>query len=372
MISQLNHARFTCDMAPSRAPASSEAGLPAREDRPSPAAHRRVAGQEHGLRPPSTTQTREDLAWTLREIRQSGGDAQLFESRIVDGLSDGELQQRFQAAREADYAPLLKRARALAARAKRSRNRDALARDIAKLRAEAESIRAIDFFDAPAGQTTTALLDAATRELEREGSEDATPPPDYRGRVWVTRTGVHVDRMASAWLIRRFIDPEATFKFAKTRKDDEIGFDMFDAEFTHEGNRCTFEVLLDRFRLVRSSTATERALRAIAEVVHDIDLKDGKLARGDRRHRHGRQRICLAHRDDDEARVPRRGRVRGLVCLLSQEMTHSPATATCCAWPSRCCCCRSEKASGRSSSPRTCRLSARRSAPSDSSAAHRT
>jgi len=244
---------------------------------------------------PSTAQAREDLAWTLREIRESGGDAQLFEARIVDGLSDGELQQRFQDAREADYVPLLKRARALAARAKRGRNRDALAQDVATLRAEVESIRAIDFFDAPAGQTTTALLDAATRALEGDGTHDAAPPAEYRSRVWVTRPGVHVDRMASAWLIRRFIDPAATFRFAKTRNDAEIGFDMFDAEFTHAGDRCTFEVLVERFRLA------DRALRAIAEVVHDIDLKEVKFGRAETAGIatvvNG---ICLTHRDDEE------------------------------------------------------------------------
>jgi hypothetical protein len=254
---------------------------------------------------PSTAQTREDLEWTLREIRESGGDAQLFESRIVDGLTDGELQQRFQTAREEDYAPLLKSARGLATRAKRGRKRDALARDIAKLRAEIEAIRAIDFFDAPAGQTATALLDAAARERDRDGANDTTPPPEYRGRVWVTRTGVHVDRMASAWLIRRFIDAEATFRFAKAKSDgprgDEIGFDLFDAEFTHAGDRCTFEGLLERFRLIRSSTATDRALRAIAEVVHDIDLKEEKFGRAETA---GIATVingvCLAHRDDEE------------------------------------------------------------------------
>ena len=98
-----------------------------------------------------------------------------------------------------------------------------------------------------------------------------------RNRTWVTREGVYVDRIASAWLIRRFIDPEATFKFVSGKgyrpKQDELRFDMFEAEFTHEGDRCTFEVLLDQCRL------KDAALRAIAEIIHDIDLKDGKFGR---------------------------------------------------------------------------------------------
>jgi hypothetical protein len=98
-----------------------------------------------------------------------------------------------------------------------------------------------------------------------------------RGKTWVTRQGVHVDRIGSAWLIRRFIDPEARFKFVsgKGYRPDagELRFDMFQAEFTHEGDKCTFEVLLDRAAL------KDPALRAIAEIIHDIDLRDGKYGR---------------------------------------------------------------------------------------------
>ena len=97
------------------------------------------------------------------------------------------------------------------------------------------------------------------------------------GQTWVTRRGVHVDRIASAWLIRRFIDPEARFKFVADKgyvpEMGEIRFDMFEAEYTHEGDHCTFEVLLARL------CQPEPALQAIAEIVHDIDLKDGKFGR---------------------------------------------------------------------------------------------
>ncbi len=95
--------------------------------------------------------------------------------------------------------------------------------------------------------------------------------------MWVTRAGVHVDRIASAWLIRRFIDPEARFKFVPPKgyvpAPGELRFDMFEAEFTHEGDNCTFEVLLAR------SGLSDPALAAIAEIVHDIDLKDSKFSR---------------------------------------------------------------------------------------------
>ena len=98
-----------------------------------------------------------------------------------------------------------------------------------------------------------------------------------RGHTWVTRQNVYIDRIASAWLIRRVIDPKARFRFTGNRryqpKAGEVRFDMFDAEYTHEGDRCTYEILVDRAGL------RDRALRAIGEIVHDIDCKDGKFDR---------------------------------------------------------------------------------------------
>src|SRR5262249_2646288 len=114
-----------------------------------------------------------------------------------------------------------------------------------------------------------------TRPTEKE--EPAPAHESYRGRTWVTRKGIFVDRIASAWLIRRFIDPDAKLKFVVGKGYQplagELRFDMFDAEFTHVGDRCTFEVLLERMAL------EDPALHAIGEVVHDIDLKDGKFGR---------------------------------------------------------------------------------------------
>ena len=92
-------------------------------------------------------------------------------------------------------------------------------------------------------------------------------------QTWVTRPDIHVDRIASAWLIKRFIDPKARFAFGAAR-EGAVSFDMFDGEYTHDGDRCTFEVLLQRFGLER-----DEALRAIAEMVHDVDVKDGKFGR---------------------------------------------------------------------------------------------
>jgi hypothetical protein len=122
---------------------------------------------------------------------------------------------------------------------------------------------------------------------------------EYRKRVWVTRKGIHIDRMGSAWLIKRFIDPDAKFKLVPARgyrpEKGEIRFDMFEAEFTHEGDRCTFEVLIAR--LVPSLGA----LRPIAEIIHDIDLKDGKFERAEAAGIDALiTGICTRSKDDDE------------------------------------------------------------------------
>jgi hypothetical protein len=132
-----------------------------------------------------------------------------------------------------------------------------------------------------------------------EPRESAKNQADYRKRIWVTRKGIHIDRMGSAWLIKRFIDPDAKFKFVPARgyrpEKGEIRFDMFDAEFTHEGDRCTFEVLVARL------VPNGGALHAIAEIIHDIDLKDSKFERTEAA---GIDTlitgICTRYKDDDE------------------------------------------------------------------------
>src|SRR5215813_6430046 len=156
---------------------------------------------------------------------------------------------------------------------------------VARVRTRLAEIVAIDFFGAIGRETA----EGAIRTLEARLKEDADvrgkdtaqsaarPPQALHNRTWVTRRGVYVDRIASAWLIRRFIDPQARFKFVSGKgyrpEEGELRFDMFEAEFTHEGDKCTFEVLLERGAL------KDPALRAIAEIIHDIDLKDSKFGR---------------------------------------------------------------------------------------------
>jgi hypothetical protein len=237
---------------------------------------------------PMNEQTQEDFEWLMREIREGGGEAFVCEARLIDGLADQDVRALFDQARDADYAEVAKEARTLAKSLPRSAKSRPLAEhraQVARLRKRLAEIVSIDFFGAIGRETAEDVIgtleaqlsdDAAVRSKETADSA-AGAAATLRNRTWVTREGVHVDRIASAWLIRRFIDPDARFKFVSGKgyrpREGELRFDMFEAEFTHEGDKCTFEVLLDRGGL------KEPALRAIAEIVHDIDLKDGKFGR---------------------------------------------------------------------------------------------
>ncbi len=234
---------------------------------------------------PANEQTKEDFVWVLREITASGGEALICEAKLIDGLSDQEVRAIFNAARDADYEALAKEARELSGALRQESAGTAEVKSrLSKLKAKVAKLVALDFFGANGRETVDGLLGALEQELQGEakmqvdGAAQAASNLDaLKGRTWVTRQDVHVDRIASAWLIRRFVDPDARFKFVAAKgyqpNPGELRFDMFEAEFTHEGDRCTFEVLLAHIGL------NDPALGAIAEIVHDIDLKDEKFGR---------------------------------------------------------------------------------------------
>jgi hypothetical protein len=259
---------------------------------------------------PRSEQALEDFQWVRREIVSGGGDASVCEARFVEGLSDDAVEASFNSARDADYAELARLARALQQGLTARRKRPAVTPEqglaaVARMRRRLEEVTAIDFFTAGGREAVEELLAAIESALRppasqgREKEAREMPPPP--GRTWVTRSGVHVDRIASAWLIRRFIDPEARFKFVRGQgykpERDELRFDMFEAEFTHEGELCTFEVLIRRFGLA------DPGLRHLAEIVHDIDLKDTRFSRPEAPGiDHLIAGIAMRHQED-EARV---------------------------------------------------------------------
>ena len=188
---------------------------------------------------PNGEEELEDFTWLVREIESNGGSAMLCEADFVEGITDEEIASMLEAERPSSSAP---------------------------------------------------QMEPAT----------ATVKP---GATWVTRENVFVDRIASAWLIRRFIDPEATFRFVAARRytprAGELRFDMFEAEFTHVGDDCTFETLLRRFAI------SDVALRAIADIVHDIDCKDDLYHRPETTGVAALLRGIVAAVPTDEARLER-------------------------------------------------------------------
>ena len=261
---------------------------------------------------PSNEQAQEDLNWVLREIVEGGGDASLVEARLVEGLNDEQVKEMFRAARDADYQAIANDARELARRLPRKgenadEKRGEIEAALARLQKRVGEVAAIDFFHARSREAVDGLLKELEEKLAARAPKPETTPARAvekpRGATWVTRTGIHVDRMAGAWLIRRFIDPQAKFKFVASREHrhqpGELRFDMFDGEFTHKGELCSFEVLLAHFEI------TDAALRAIAEIVHDIDLKDEKYGRADNAgFEHLINGIAMAH-PEDEVRLQR-------------------------------------------------------------------
>ncbi|OLC37441.1 MAG: hypothetical protein AUH75_12440 [Gemmatimonadetes bacterium 13_1_40CM_4_65_7] len=226
---------------------------------------------------PYNDQAVEDFRWLLEEIEAGGGEGSVCRGDFVDGLSDRDVEALFRKARTADYAAIARDAKSL--------TRKAAPVDVARLDHRLAEVTAIDYFHAPNRQKAgrvLAHLEARLRRTElpeHRGARAGRRAGRMRGRTWVTRRGVFVDRIASAWLIKRFIDPAARFKVVAPEgyspRKNELRFDMFEAEYTHEGDRCTFETLLRRFRL------RDPALRAIGEIVHDIDCKDAKFGRAE-------------------------------------------------------------------------------------------
>lgn len=227
----------------------------------------------------------EDFQWLRQEIRAEGGDAWIVEARFVAGPTGDEIRENFRTIRATAYAAIAADSRALLDRVREGGagpENASLDAERRRLLRRLEAVRRIDFFRATGRDEVEVLLSTIDRLAETTSATPAqiSGQAELRARTWVTRIGVKVDRMASAWLIRRFIDPAGTFVFVAPDSPppvaDALRFDMFDGEFTHDGNRCTFEVLLDV-----SGRAGDPGLAAIAQIVHDIDLRDDRYARAE-------------------------------------------------------------------------------------------
>lgn len=253
---------------------------------------------------PFTPENYEQFQWLTQEVQKDGGEATLLKVDRIENMKPADVIRLFQDARNRDYRHLAERYRKLLRGLDRKAPGPAgpqREEGLARLARELERLREIDFFDAPGYQEVKRLRETSEMRLHPPSagapSTDADMPVhSLKGRRWVTRPRPHVDRIASAWLIKRFIDPEAQFLFAPPDEfpADAVPFDTLGAEFGHQGEDCTFETLLKRLGL------RERRLAQLAEIVHEVDLRDQKFHREETRGIDLAIRALLAALKDDQ------------------------------------------------------------------------
>lgn len=225
---------------------------------------------------PAAPEYRQSLQAQAEAVRAAGGSAYLvaFESPAEE---TGPLQALFD--RGADYADFVAQVQAFQDAAEQAEEVEAR-RQLAQLQRQFQAVAAIDHFPGKPREQAAQAMAQAEAAFNRRFSPDepkavqaAVPQREraqYRARRWATRARLWADRAASAWLIRRFIDPDARFIWLSDINacpEDAVGFDFDGAEFTHVDERVTFEVLLESFAL-----ADDPALRHLAALVHFLDV----------------------------------------------------------------------------------------------------
>jgi hypothetical protein len=251
---------------------------------------------------PDTPERYEDFQWLAQEIQREGGDATLIRVQQIENVSTEHVVRLFHEPRDQDYKQLALRYRKVlqSLERKSATKSPRVQEDLARLSKDHQRIRDVDFFDAPGGAEVRRLEEAIAMRTRRPESvrREERPTLDLsklRGRRWVTRPRPHIDRIASAWLIKRFIDTDAVFVFAPPAEfpKDAIPFDAPGVELSHQGEDCTFETLVKRARL------RDRRIVRLAEVVHEADLRDGKYAHEEARGIDVAIRALLAASSDD-------------------------------------------------------------------------
>ena len=237
---------------------------------------------------PENPETTELFQWLAQEIHSVRGEATLLRVDRVEPITDKDIVGLFHKARAVEYHAVIEGCREILRHLDRYQTNHR--RGIPKLRTkldamkrELDRVQGIDYLKAPAGERARSVWETTAKRLRAVESRPHAPrgqrrgalPP--RGSTWVTRPRPHIDRIASAWLIKRFYDPEAKFEFADAADAARKGtpFDVLGAEFGHHGDDCTFETLVKRFGI------KDRRVKVIAEIVHEADLHDGKFTRNE-------------------------------------------------------------------------------------------
>ena len=216
----------------------------------------------------------EQFQWLAQQIRDYGGDSTLVRAQEIEGLTREKVVSLFNAARDKEYVDLKKALQNFISRRRGKSDADFAVAELERLTKQFRELRQIDFFDSPRGHDVAMLLRRAEgpRRSLKLRTLDAK---QYHEKTWLTRPRPEIDRVGSAWLISKFIDPKAKFVFAPTAQavPEAIPFDMLDAEFSHHGNNCTFETLTKRFAV------SDKAVVKIGEMIHDADLDDARFQR---------------------------------------------------------------------------------------------
>jgi hypothetical protein len=216
----------------------------------------------------------EQFQWLAQQIRDYGGDSTLVRAQEIEGLSREKVVSLFNAARDKEYVDLRKALQNFISRRRGKSDAGFAAAELERITKQFRDLRQIDFFGSARGHEVAMLLRRAEGP-RRSARLQTLDVRQYRGKTWLTRPRPEIDRVGSAWLISKFIDPDAKFVFVPTAEavPEAIPFDMLDAEFSHHGNCCTFETLTKRFAIA------DKAITKIGEMIHDADLDDARFQR---------------------------------------------------------------------------------------------
>jgi len=234
---------------------------------------------------PNSARAREVLEQQAAEIGAAGGLVHVLSFDADSAKQSATLIALFD--RTDEYAAALRRLEELKGGLRKT-SEPAARQRLASVAREVATIVARDFFPSESREQMKAALEDAEAAINERFAPDEPRAAhrkirprnrqDYRGRTWATRQRLWIDRVASAWLIRRFIDPQAKFLWLKRVKDcpkGAVGFDFDGAEFTHVGSRVTFEVLLGTFGLEHDA-----GLARLGALVHHLDTGGIPIAEG--------------------------------------------------------------------------------------------
>jgi hypothetical protein len=220
---------------------------------------------------PQNPETTEAFTWLSQEVETAGGEAVFMQVEKFNNLKDKDVIERFNAERAKDYQTLIEDIN-LYQKTSGQLEINERSKALNKLRRQFDDITRVDFFNSRLKGQVAKMLAKLEQSL-------TVPTPvvqikivkreDFQNKLWVTRPNPYVDRLASAWLIRRFIDSKAIIRYRDKAKAGEVSFDMTNATFGHTGSSCTFETMIVAFRL------NETVLQKMADIIHELDLHEG-------------------------------------------------------------------------------------------------